>query len=155
MCSAGTGWDGEGRYCASIEEMHALVEPLPFVPAMWTSFRRSKSDGWMYAQPRGSRRWTDSNSSHLISQSSHPSYHLRNSLPVHAFSVVPNRFYDGKIRLQCVEGHHGVLRELVLNPLGRLQICMNQTHPISTSHSRSVGGPAPAATESEGESSAQ
>ena len=26
--------------------MKALVEPLPFVPAIWMGFRRSKSDGY-------------------------------------------------------------------------------------------------------------
>ena len=34
FCTMGLGREGEGRYCAKIEEMNALVEPLPFVPAM-------------------------------------------------------------------------------------------------------------------------
>lgn len=37
--------DVEGRYCARMEETKALVEPLPFVPAICISFRRSNSEG--------------------------------------------------------------------------------------------------------------
>jgi hypothetical protein len=32
-------------YCASIEEMKALVDPLPFVPATCMGFSCSKSEG--------------------------------------------------------------------------------------------------------------
>lgn len=34
-----------GRYCVRMEEMKDEVEPLPLVPAMWTGFKRSKSEG--------------------------------------------------------------------------------------------------------------
>lgn len=37
-------------YCERIDEMKALVEPLPLVPAMWTGLSRSKSAGCMFSQ---------------------------------------------------------------------------------------------------------
>ena len=47
----GFGWEWRGRYCDSIEETKALVEPFPFVPAMCIRFRRLKSEGCHQAQP--------------------------------------------------------------------------------------------------------
>jgi hypothetical protein len=35
-------------YCESIDEMKALVEPLPLVPAMCIGFSRSNSEGFAY-----------------------------------------------------------------------------------------------------------
>ena len=38
--------DRKGMYWARMEEIKALVEPLPFVPAIWIAFKRLKSEGW-------------------------------------------------------------------------------------------------------------
>jgi hypothetical protein len=37
-------------YCDRIDEMKALVEPLPLVPAMCIGFSRSNSEGWTFRQ---------------------------------------------------------------------------------------------------------
>lgn len=42
----GRAWAPVGvAYCDRIDEMKALVEPLPFVPAMCTGLRQSNSEG--------------------------------------------------------------------------------------------------------------
>lgn len=38
-----------GKYCVSREEINAHVDPLPFVPAIWMGFNRSRSDGYIHS----------------------------------------------------------------------------------------------------------
>ncbi len=38
-----------GKYWAKMDEMSALVEPLPLVPEMWMGLSRSKSDGYGFS----------------------------------------------------------------------------------------------------------
>ena len=96
-----------------MEEMKALVEPLPLVPEMCMRFSRSKSDGYLSSQPGMSTEdlvGGNSGCSHLISNPFAPLNHLGYSI----FILVPARLsdgiYDRKIALQCIEGRNSILR---------------------------------------------
>ena len=102
----------EDRYWPRIEEMKALVEPLPLVPAMCIAFSRSKSDGCHSSQLgcvcRSLLR-RSSEGSHLISNAAAPFYHLGYRVLVRAHTGFSELIDNGKVRLQRIQGSDGVL----------------------------------------------
>ena len=95
-------------YCASIDEMKALVEPLPLVPAMCIGFRRSNSEGFSYCQLCACL--SALRAAHLIPNFMAPFNHLRNGLLVHATARLPYRIDNGEIGLQRVQRRDRSLR---------------------------------------------
>lgn len=91
-----------------MEEMKALVEPFPFVPAMCIGFSRSNSEGWkMVSRDMETMFGT----AHLIANLVAPFNHLWYSLLIHALARLPYRVDNGEIGLQGVECCHRCLAE--------------------------------------------
>lgn len=90
--------------------MNALVEPLPFVPAICIGFRSLRSDDYRSSQRCIPQLTAGSRGSHLVSYPAAPFNHLRYCILVHA----PARFSDGiqgsKVALQGIEGLDSILR---------------------------------------------
>lgn len=85
--------------------MKVDVEPFPLVPAIWTGFSWSKSDGLgklsAYVQRRGG---TDN--AHLIAYPVHPFYHLWNRTLVPTRAGLSNGFDGGEVALKGIESRH-------------------------------------------------
>ena len=92
-----------------MEEIKALVEPFPFVPAMCMRFNLSKSDGCESSQPGVLLPIGGSRGSHLIPYPAAPFYHLRYCILVQAPAGLPDGIDDGEVALQSVQRRNGIL----------------------------------------------
>lgn len=108
------GWHvaGADLYCATIEEMIALVEPLPFVPAMWIGLRRLKSEGYAGGQLQGANISQTVGAAHLVAQLATPLEHLWNGLLIHAAPRLADGIDNGEVGLQRVQGRYRRLAEV-------------------------------------------
>ena len=78
------------------------VDPLPFVPAMWTGFRISKSDGYAGHEHFNCFMKLFANA-HLISDSSCPLDHLGYGTFVPSWALLLDVFHDREVALERVE----------------------------------------------------
>lgn len=93
-----------------MEETKALVDPLPFVPAIWIGFNRSKSEGYHFYSA-----WDMGNlgllaGAHLVSRSATPFDHLWDGLFIQICACLSHGLHDCRIGLQSIEGSHGILQ---------------------------------------------
>jgi len=102
-----------GKYWVKIEDINALVEPLPLVPAMWMAFRSLRSDGCVVSQRVTFRVIAARRGSHLVSYPAAPFNHFRYGIFVHAPPGFADGVDGGKIALQCIEGPDSVLSRAV------------------------------------------
>lgn len=100
-------------YCTSIDDMNALVDPLPLVPAMCMVFRRLKSEGYPKNPPlsisQPGIRWEAEGFSHLISNPTAPFDHLRDRGLVHALARLPDGVHDREVGLKGIQSRDSIL----------------------------------------------
>lgn len=90
--------------------MNALVDPLPFVPAICIQFKRLKSDGCNGGHSARSRDCRP-REAHLVTNPATPLKHLRYGLLIHTTTRLSDCVDDREVGLKSIERRNGILME--------------------------------------------